>query len=312
MEAFADAFTAAGGTVSRHVRIFAPAQGERGVFVSESLTDAELATDALVIIPASLVITAAVAGRSNIVARCCAQLNTDTASDAVQMALFLFTEQAQGAASPWKWYLDALPRTGINALSFGERDMHALDHTPLGLAVKAKLKQLQRQYDCFASTLERWKQDVGANGSVSFEMYKWAHAIVLSRTISLRSFAESGGSSNSPSPHGDCDEALLPFLDMFNHSSQPSAFWTISSDGSVRVCADMRPSGPHMCEAGQNLAELHFSYGDKPNTEWLYDYGFMPPDNSHDAWPYFVEPQGSPELVEIKQMWLQELGLSPR
>ncbi|KAJ2148471.1 hypothetical protein IW142_000871 [Coemansia sp. RSA 564] len=308
---FTLAFSAAGGTVNRYIQIVAPPQGERGVFVGKDITGAELAAEPLVRVPASLVITAAVAGCSDIVTQCCAEVSDSPASDTVLLALFLLTEKARGAESQWQWYLDALPRAGVNALHFDERDMNALTGTPLGRAVEAKLRQLRRQYSCFMATLERWKQSTGVDGLVSFEVYKWAHAIVLSRAISLHSFAETSDSSRPP-PHGDCDRALLPYLDMFNHSSHPNAFWTVSSDGSVCVCASSCSSSPRTYAAGQELTELCFSYGHKPNTEWLYEYGFLPPDNSHDAWPYFVEPLGSPELVEIKLMWLQELGLPPR
>ncbi|KAJ1836495.1 hypothetical protein LPJ63_000283 [Coemansia sp. RSA 2711] len=99
---------------------------------------------------------------------------------------------------------------------------------------------------------------------------------------------------------------------MFNHSSEPNTVWTIDHDGSVCIGTTSYQSGYSIDVAGQRLVELCFSYGEKPNTEWLYEYGFVPPNNRHDVWPYFVERQGSPQLLEIKQMWLQELQLVPR
>ncbi|KAJ2555371.1 hypothetical protein EV175_002286, partial [Coemansia sp. RSA 1933] len=49
-----------------------------------------------------------------------------------------------------------------------------------------------------------------------------------------------------------------------------------------------------------------------PNTEWLYEYGFVPENNNHDAWPYFSQLSGSPSFVAIKRLWIAELGLNPR
>ncbi|KAJ1944323.1 hypothetical protein GGF37_002248, partial [Kickxella alabastrina] len=99
---------------------------------------------------------------------------------------------------------------------------------------------------------------------------------------------------------------------MFNHSNRPSAFWSANQDGSVSVYAPGTPTGPGVVINGEHLTELHFTYGEKPNTEWLYEYGFIPENNEHDAWPYLIEPSGSAQLMTIKQMWMSELGLLPR
>ncbi|KAJ2847554.1 hypothetical protein IWW36_003799 [Coemansia brasiliensis] len=297
-------FKRAGGTVCNHVRIHTPLQGERGVFISKPAW-AELSSSALAHIPASLVITAELATRSVIVDQCCKLLGEHVADDAVHLALFLLTEKAIGATSQWKWYLDTLPHSPINALDFGESDMAALSGTPLRPAIEAKLRQLRRHYDSIASALENWKRSHKLNGSVSFDTYKWAHTIVLSRSISLQS-------CENASMYGTCDRALLPFLDMFNHSSHPTAFWTVNDDKSISICAANTSDTPQACPDNPQLVELCFYYGDKPNTEWIYEYGFLPNDNDHDAWPFFVELQGSLNFKELKQLWFQELGLLPR
>ncbi|KAJ2773882.1 cytosolic leucyl tRNA synthetase, partial [Coemansia nantahalensis] len=105
-----------------------------------------------------------------------------------------------------------------------------------------------------------------------------------------------------------CDlQALLPLFDMANHSSTPNAHWTPEPDGSVSICAgDMFiPNGTD----DPTMAEICVSYGRKPNTEWLYEYGFIPTTNGSDAWPYLAHLSGSPQLVHIKTMWMHELGL---
>ncbi|KAJ2081799.1 hypothetical protein H4R24_002063 [Coemansia sp. RSA 988] len=318
-DSFTQAFEVAGGSVSPRICLCSPAGCERGVFIRSLHTVAVapvpvLDTIPLVHIPASLVLTAAVASKSEIVCKCCGELPDTDATESVVLALFLLTERARGTDSPWKWYIDALPCSGSSALYFGTADMDALRATPLGLAAEAKMHQLQRQYGCFASTLNLWLHSYHPESTISIEDYKWASFIILSRAISLHSCDESAADYNSVAhPHGECDRALLPFLDMFNHHAQPSAYWTVDSDGSVAIHALAASTERFSTESHLPFSsEVFLSYGAKPATEWLYEYGFLPSDNMHDAWPFFVQLSGSPLLVAIKRMWIQKLGLSLR
>ncbi|PIA17374.1 SET domain-containing protein [Coemansia reversa NRRL 1564] len=316
---FTQVFEAAGGFVGPHVCLCVPAGCERGVFihklrVSTVAPVSEPDAMPLVYIPASLVLTAAEAAKSEVVCRCCDKLPDTDASESVVLALFLLTERARGADSPWEWYINALPCVGTNALYFENADIAALQGTPLGSAAEAKLRQLKRQYGCFAETLDCWQCSQNLELTLSFEDYKWASFIVLSRSISLHSCDESVVDCDSNGyPHGRCDRALIPFLDMFNHCARPNAYWTVNSNGSVSIHAAAASTERSDINSDQpSSIELCLSYGAKPATEWAYEYGFLPLDNRHDAWPHFVQLAGSPSLVAIKRMWIQELGLSPR
>ncbi|KAJ1722918.1 hypothetical protein LPJ53_002710 [Coemansia erecta] len=101
---------------------------------------------------------------------------------------------------------------------------------------------------------------------------------------------------------------------MFNHCSTPSARWSVGPDGSIQalLCHNTTNADLDVEVHGHWYTEMCFSYGDKSNTEWVYEHGFIPKNNTHDSWPYFVDLAGSPELVSIKQMWIHELELSPR
>ncbi|KAJ2806726.1 hypothetical protein H4R21_000753, partial [Coemansia helicoidea] len=297
-DGFVAAFAAAGGVVAADLHVRCPARGVRGVFVRRAAGVPRPGTP-LFRVPAHMAITVDTAMRSDIVRRCCALLDApDVASDAVALALFIATERAIGRASPWRWYIEALPRAGAGALFFGESDLAALRGTPLGVAAEAKERQLQRHFRCMAAALEQWLLEYrGSCRAVSFEDYKWAYSMVLSRSVSLPSPGQPG-----------CDlQALLPLFDMANHSSTPSAHWIPEPDGSVSICAgDMFiPNGTD----DPTMAEICVSYGRKPNTEWLYEYGFIPTTNGSDAWPYLAHLSGSPQLVHIKTMWMHELGL---
>ncbi|KAJ2857564.1 hypothetical protein J3B02_000905 [Coemansia erecta] len=296
----------------------APKDRERGVFVPlDAIDSIELSDKQIVLnIPKSQMITVKVALESEIVRNCALELERCkvSVSESTLMAFFIFTESALGSRSLWKTYLDSLPQLGSGALFFGAKELDLLKATPLAKASEAKQRQLSKQYDCFANALHAWHSKQITDSMLSFERYKWAHFIVLSRAISLASFAATAY-SESCAVHEGCDRVLLPVLDMFNHSSSnPSARWLVEHDGSVsvQICSRQAKRAPKINIDGVNYIELCFSYGEKPNTEWLYEYGFVPMDNAHGAWPYLIEPAGSSELVSVKLLWMQELGIAPR
>ncbi|KAJ1951060.1 hypothetical protein EC988_004163, partial [Linderina pennispora] len=206
---------------------------------------------------------------------------------------------------------------GSNGLYLTEDDLDALADTPVAAAVSAKLRHLQALHGLVERELSAWKRDSGISGSVDFGAFKWASFIVLSRAISMQSFLESPDGSAIPGDgyvHEGCNHALVPFLDMFNHSEQPTAYWALQPDGSVAVLKNDQPIDPshHVEVDGEQYVELHFCYGHNPSTEWVYAHGFVPKGNKHDAWPYFPRLHGSDGLVRVKMMWVAELGLTPR
>ncbi|KAJ1781761.1 hypothetical protein LPJ59_006975, partial [Coemansia sp. RSA 2399] len=264
----------------------------------------------LVYVPVSLIITAAVSRQSEVVRACLSCV--DETSEALQLALFVLTERADGAASTWHWYLESLPTSGTGALFFDDAALEALSGTPLRMAVDAKQRQLRAQFDAFSGVLDEWKAANGTPGPVDYEAYRWATFIVLSRSISLQSCHDFAENKDLLAAHSGCDRALVPLLDMLNHSSDPLAHWTVGADGAVSVFANVPTDSENSVMTRSPAVELCFSYGDKPNTEWLYEYGFVPERNEHDSWPYFSPLSGSPPFVAVKRMWMVELGLTPR
>lgn len=87
----------------------------------------------------------------------------------------------------------------------------------------------------------------------------WAFAAVTSRAFRVR-------------PGGP--PAMLPLIDMCNHSSKPNAEVRAISKGAVELYALREIS------AGESVS---FSYGtDLQNDFWLLDYGFVIPGNLAD------------------------------
>ncbi|KAJ1828196.1 hypothetical protein LPJ56_001254 [Coemansia sp. RSA 2599] len=261
-------------------------------------------------------ITVKVALASEIVRSCASELERCGVSvnEATLIALFIFTERALGPRSKYGTYLNSLPQVGSGALFFGANELDLLEATPLAKAAEAKQRQLSKQFDCFLDVLHDWFARQNIAGTIAFNDYKWAHFIVLSRAISLASFA-ADGNDESFTFGEDYDRALLPVLDMFNHSGGSSSVrWVVENNHSVTVsiCAEAAKRAPKVDIDGVAHVELCLSYGEKPNTEWLYEYGFIPRNNAHRAWPYLIGLAGSSELVSVKLLWMQELGLLPR
>ncbi|KAJ2848561.1 hypothetical protein GGI22_005708 [Coemansia erecta] len=304
-------FRAAGGIADSCLQVTPLSGSERGICAGRSdICRAAASSSPLVHVPAQLIITAAVSRQSEVVRACLSCI--DEASEALQLALFVLTERADGAASTWHWYLESLPTSGTGALFFDDAALEALTGTPLRVAADAKQRQLRAQFEAFSGVLDGWKAAKGTPGPVDYEAYKWATFIVLSRSISLHSCHEFAEDKNWLVAHSGCDRALVPLLDMLNHSSDPLAHWTVGADGAVSVFANAPPDSENPAMKEPPAVELCFSYGEKPNTEWLYEYGFVPEKNEHDSWPYFSPLSGSPPFVAVKRMWMVELGLTPR
>ncbi|KAJ2532155.1 hypothetical protein EV175_007174, partial [Coemansia sp. RSA 1933] len=206
----------AGCVVDSCLRITALSGDERGVFGERSgVRKAAESGQPLVHVPASLIVTSAVAQRSD-VARACLEC-VDGAGEVLQLALFVLTERAQGAASVWHWYIKSLPTSGSGALFLDDAALEGLNGTPLRLAADAKLRQLRAQYSAFSDVLNNWKRANSVPGPVDYESFKWATFVVLSRTISLHSFLKAGDNDDCLAAHLGSDRALVPTLDMLNH-----------------------------------------------------------------------------------------------
>ncbi|KAJ2502184.1 hypothetical protein GGI11_007737 [Coemansia sp. RSA 2049] len=308
---FFSAFRLMGGVANSRLRISALPGGQRGVLFDQASSCRTFEAESpLIRVPSPLVITTATAKQSEIVRSCCTCAGDS--SEALQIALFVLTERARGTASDWHWYINMLPASGAGALFLDDMALEALTGTPLRMAADAKLRHLRKQHNSFRQILDAWKTTADAPGSIDFEEFKWATFIVLSRTVSLQSCRALADEQDSQCPNAEDDRALVPLLDTLNHSNEPLARWSVDSDGAVSVFLNVPADSTRSDVARDSAMELTFSYGLKPNTEWVYEYGFMPERNSHDAWPYFTPLSGSPSFVDIKRMWMLELGLTPR
>ena len=80
--------------------------------------------------------------------------------------------------------------------------------------------------------------------------------------------------------------AMLPLIDLCNHSFSPNCRLETSSDGTVRLIASN--------DIPSNQA-VSINYGHLSNTALLQDYGFVVEENPHD----FVEMQVSVDHIQV-------------
>ena len=116
----------------------------------------------------------------------------------------------------------------------------------------------------------------------------WAETILSSRTLSFKSTSE-----DIPD-----DLHLVPFLDFANHSAQPNSFWMIE-DGKI----ELLPSQEFTKET-----EVCIKYGDVPNTEFLFNYGFMESRKESDT---IYSPLTFSEEEYLKRGTMMLLSLKP-
>ncbi|KAF9972897.1 hypothetical protein BGZ73_003899 [Actinomortierella ambigua] len=179
-------------------------------------------------------------------------------------------------------------------------------------SVCAKRKRLEAEYENLSGArgiFEHWKVHP------TLEDYIWADATFWSRVLSFQSQRDfegteeagkvANGSTKSEGKKKD-DMHMAPFLDFANHATKPNIRWHVDDaglyvlpfdndeeDGEVdphlvdNVCRSVpvnvpvkgHSDKPTLHELKETHQELFLSYGDKPNMELLFLYGFMLSNN---------------------------------
>ncbi|KAH6604652.1 hypothetical protein Trco_006359 [Trichoderma cornu-damae] len=166
---------------------------------------------------------------------------------------------ARCASTPWTEYLKFLPRSIPVPTMWTADERELLKGTSLEAAVSAKLSALSNEYDELckqASDLPFWNALFWEPGTL--EDWILADALYRSRCLEL--------------PRAG--HAMVPGLDMANHSLAHSAYYDEGPDGDVVLL----PSPGSSVSAG---GEITISYGEaKSAAEMLFSYGFIDHESS--------------------------------
>lgn len=161
-----------------------------------------------------------------------------------------------GISNPWTEYIKFLPGEVPVPTLWTEDERLLLAGTSLEPALRAKLSALRSEFDFVqekSSDIPCWNGMLWQTGAIHFKDWILLDAWYRSRCLEL---PKSG-------------EAMVPCLDMANHSSEPTAYYEENSGDGVALL--LRP-GISVSKGD----EMTISYGDnKSAAEMLFSYGFL-------------------------------------
>ncbi|CAG7560561.1 unnamed protein product [Fusarium equiseti] len=159
------------------------------------------------------------------------------------------------ASTPWTEYLKFLPRDVPVPTMWSEVERALLQGTSLEAALEAKLSSLIKEFDELkekSSELAFWNSLFWEKNTVTIQDWILVDAWYRSRCLEL--------------PRAG--HAMVPGLDMANHSRRPIAYY--DQDEKDDVVLLVRPGTEVL--VGE---EVNISYGEKPPAEMLFSYGFI-------------------------------------
>ncbi|KAG5928618.1 hypothetical protein E4U42_000333 [Claviceps africana] len=201
--------------------------------------------------------------------------------------LYLVSHLAQGRSpaglttTPWTQYMRFLPRpVPVPTMwSFGERRL--LHGTSLETALKAKLATLQSEFEMLhdlSEDLPFWNTLFWVDETISLQDWLLVDAWYRSRCLELPGLGT----------------AMVPALDMVNHSSQPFSLYEVDENEDVVLV--VRPEVD--ISEGE---EMTISYGAaKSASEMLFNYGFVDPTNAGSAMTLPLHPFPDDPLAKAK------------
>ncbi|KAG6003816.1 hypothetical protein E4U21_001671 [Claviceps maximensis] len=201
--------------------------------------------------------------------------------------LYLVSHLAQSRSAggltttPWTQYIRFLPRPVPVPTMWTYKERRLLTGTSLEAALSAKFATLQKEFDLLhasSETLPFWNTLFWANDTIHLEDWLLVDAWYRSRCLELPNLGT----------------AMVPALDMVNHSSQASAFYEV--DDAEDVVLLVRP-GVSLSEG----KEITISYGEaKSASEMLFNYGFVDLTNAGSTMTLQLYPPPDDPLARAK------------
>lgn len=228
--------------------------------------------------------------------------------------LFLIVSRTLGSA--WSPYVASLP-SSVDLPATWPPDsplLTALRGTELEAAVAGKQRMLVAEFESLVPLVT---SNLNRGDWFTLSQWIWSDGVYWSRVFSMHEALGRGGEAASLSrlfggaPHALCDETLVPFVDMLNHSAAPTLRWALDVSGSP----DGGDSAVSACvvlvkeeEAPSGTSALTISYGDKCNAEMLFHYGFVCNSVDEDSVGLPFPPfDDSDELAPLKEALLSSL-----
>ncbi|KAF9950578.1 hypothetical protein BGZ72_007783 [Mortierella alpina] len=191
-------------------------------------------------------------------------------------------------------------------------------------SVCAKRKKLESEFELLSGKMgvfEHWPVHP------TLENFVWADATFWSRVLSfgsqwcgknIHALKQDQDHNQTGDARDDLDMNddlhMVPFLDFANHAANPNIRWQVDADG-LRVwglesllvgCSDSEQ------DPSYSGHEVFLSYGNKPNTELLFLYGFTLQDNPTQFLTLALPLDEDDPFYMPKVHTLMRLGIPPR
>ncbi|ESO05339.1 hypothetical protein HELRODRAFT_77693 [Helobdella robusta] len=190
------------------------------------------------------------------------------------LAFFVMYEKSLGLNSTWFPYLNMLP-SAYSLLHLWSDDELELLPTFISSSVSCQKQDVKCSYEKIKKVIMLMcNQQVISESQIeihfNFYLFQWALSTLMTRSVYMKQKI----SYNWLTADADVC-ALVPFLDMFNHS--PAA----------KMAAGFNEHNQHYeiktFDSFKKFDQVFITYGSHDNTNLLINYGFLWPDNPNDC-----------------------------
>jgi hypothetical protein len=196
--------------------------------------------------------------------------------------LKIVREYERGMSSPWRPYLNSLPRYHSNGASMTDFCFGCLPPYAAGLSLDDR-----RRYLRFANAMAALLPSgiISSTSHTDGALTSWAYAIVRTRCLDVHDGGGGGGT----------DACLVPMADYFNHGGDADG-GAVNVDVSFDEYGNCRAYANRYVESGESL---RICYGDPSNPSMLLArYGFLD-DTSSSTFCKLVISDPCSELVDL-------------
>ena len=246
-----------GGSIFPKIYLEYYSHDYRGVHCAREIDKGEV----VLLIPNSHIITLEMA-KAEPVGRKMIEHNLDLLSPKHCFLTTFILQEQRKPDSFWKPYLNILPQSYSNfPIFFSDDDLEILAGSPFLDQINEKRADIMEDYRSICSADPTFKQ-------YTIEEFSKTRMAVSSRIFSIE-------------VKGKDTDAFVPLADMLNHRRPRQTNWSYS---------DSR--GGFIVEANENIAkgeQVMDSYGQKCNSRFLLNYGFIVDNNDANEFPFIVK-----------------------
>ncbi|XP_059542391.1 SET domain-containing protein 4 isoform X2 [Myotis daubentonii] len=208
-------------------------------------------------------------------------------SPLLALCTFLVAEKHAGDRSPWKPYLEVLPKAYTCPVCL-EPEVVALLPRPLEAKAREQRTRVRELFTssrgCFSS-LQPLLSEAAAS-VFSYRAFLWAWCTVNTRAV----YMERGRRQGLSTEPDTC--ALAPYLDLLNHS--PAVQVKAAFNEETR-CYEVRTGS-----GCRRREEVFICYGPHDSRRLLLEYGFVPRGNPHACVPVSQDKQMNKKISILK------------